>query len=101
MASKMHELLAAEANVVSVYNAMLEETFKVFEKPDHFIKATATKKHLDESEANLDTTETKDNTTTVDDRLVYYFCRSFANMFDLSMQMDTTNPSDNANPAAE
>src|SRR5258708_7249877 len=97
MASKMHELLAAEANVVSVYNAMLEETFKVFEKPEHFIKATATKKHLDESEANLDTTETKDITTTVEERLNYFFGRSFVNMVDLSLQKDTTNQAAKAN----
>lgn len=87
----MHELLAAETNVNAVYNAMLEETFKVLEKPEHFTRVTATKEHFNTDEAHLNVTETKDMVTTVSDRLNYFFGRPFINMVDTSLQKDATN----------
>ena len=91
MASKMHELLAAETNVNAVYNAMLDETFKVLEKPEHFTRVVATKEFFDTAESHLNQTETKDMVTTVSDRLTYFFGRPFINMMDLSLQKDATN----------
>jgi hypothetical protein len=89
--AKMHELLAAETNVNAVYNAMLEETLKVLEKPDHFTRVTAAKEFFDTSESHLNQTETKDMVTTVGDRLGYFFGRPFINMMDTSLQKDATN----------
>lgn len=89
--AKMHELLAAETNVNAVYNAMLEETLKVLEKPDHFTRVVAAKEFFNTEESHLNQTETKDMVTTVTDRLGYFFGRPFINMMDTSLQKDATN----------
>lgn len=88
---KLHELLAAESNLAAAYNAIGEETLKVLGKPDLFMKQTATVTHFDESERHLDTAETKDNTTTVAERMTYNFGRAFTSYIDLLMQKDRTN----------
>jgi hypothetical protein len=89
--AKMHELLAAEANVNAVYNAMVEETFKVLDKGDAFTKTVTKKEFFNEADSHLNTIETKDKTTTVDERLGYFFGRAFAGAIDLGLQKDSTN----------
>lgn len=88
---KLHELLAAESNLAAAYNAISEETLKVLGKPELFMKQTAIVTHFDESERHLDTSETKDSTTTVSERMSYNFGRAFTSYIDLLMQKDRTN----------
>lgn len=89
--AKLHELLAAESSVAAAYNAISEETLKVFGKPDHFLKVVASVSHFAEDERHLDVTETKDKVTTVDERMDYQFGRAFVSYFDLLAQKDRTN----------
>lgn len=93
MAGRMHELLASETNVKAVYNAMLEESLKVFDTPAHFAKTVESIVHFDTTESHLDTTKTKEIVTTVSDRLRYFFGRPFVNAIDLTLQKDLTNQS--------
>jgi hypothetical protein len=89
--AKMHELLAAEANLQGLWNGIREETLKVFDRPDAFTKLVTTKKHFEESNSHLDVTETKDLTTTVKDRLSYALTGAFVKHTDLQLQKDATN----------
>lgn len=88
---KMHEILAAEPNVAGAWGAMKDETLRVFDRADAFVRVTTTKKHFAEEDSKLDTTETKDNTTTVAERVSYLLSRSFAKHLDLQLQKDATN----------
>jgi hypothetical protein len=91
MTAKMHELLAAESSVSTVYNTMHEETMSVLGKPDHFTRATTTKTFFNDEDSKLNTQETKDNVTTVADRLKYFFNNAFVRYFDLLAAKDKTN----------
>lgn len=91
MATKLHELIAAEPSVAAVFNQMKEETFKTFGKPDMFIKKVTTKRHFSEDDQRLDTEEVKEATTTVLERLRYTLEKSFSNYLDIEAQMDSTN----------
>lgn len=101
MATKMHELLAAESNVTGVYNAMTEETFNVLGKADHFTRTVTAKTYFNEEDTKLNETTTKDITTTVSDRLGYFFGRPFQNMIDTALQKDATNQVAKANLIVE
>lgn len=101
MAGKMHELLAAETNVKTFYNAMLSETMKVFGTGAHFVKQVETLTHFNAEESRLDTVKTKDIVTTVDERLGYFFGRPFVNMLDLMIQKDATNQTSKADLVVE
>jgi len=89
--AKLHELLAAEASVAAAYNSISEETLKVFGKPDHFTKQTTAVSYFAEDEKNLNTFETKDSVTTVDERLDWQLGDAFRSYFDLLAQKDSTN----------
>lgn len=91
MATKMHELIAAEPSVAAVFNSMKEETLKTFGKPDMFLRQVTTKNHFAESDRQLDTTTVKEMTTTVAERLRYTLEKSFASYLDIEAQMDATN----------
>jgi hypothetical protein len=91
MATKMHELIAAEPSVASVFNSMKEETLKTFGKPEAFIKTVTTKTHFADDDKKLDTVDVKELTTTVADRLRYTLEKSFTKYIDLEAQMDATN----------
>ena len=89
---KLHEIIAAEPNVTATFNAMREETLKVFDKPTHFLKTVTQRSYFDAADAaKLDTIETKDIITTVRERLDYLFKRSFTNYLDIQLQKDATN----------
>ena len=89
--AKLHELLAAEVSVAGAYNVIATETDKVLSKPDMFTKVVTTVKHFDGADAHLDTSETKDATTSVDERIAYHLGRSFQSYFDLLASKDATN----------
>lgn len=91
MAAKLHELLAAESNRAAAYNAVGEETLKVFGKPDHFVRTTKSIEHFDESERHLDVSETKDNVTTVSDRVAYTFGKAWVDFVDLVAEKEDAN----------
>lgn len=88
---KMHELIAAEAATSATYNAMLDETAKVFDRPDAFIRSVSKKTHFDAEMSHLDVEEVKDMTTSVSDRLDYLLNGSFVKHVDLELNKDTTN----------
>lgn len=88
---KLHELLAAEANVAAQANAIAEETLKVFGRPEAFIRTTTSVHHFAEEDQRLDVTETKELTTTVESRLAYGFGRPWTNHLDLLASKDRTN----------
>lgn len=88
---KLHEIIAAEPNVTGVFNSMREETLKVFDKPDNFLRIVQEKKHFNEEDTRLDTSETKELVTTVKDRLNYLLNKSFSNYLDLQITKDATN----------
>jgi hypothetical protein len=89
--AKLHELLAAESSVAAAYNTIAAETLKVFGKPDHFTKQTESISYFDEGDKKLDQSATKDNVTTVDERINYTFGRAFSSYIDLLAQKDRTN----------
>lgn len=89
--AKLHELIASEPNVTAVFNSMREETLKVFGKPDNFTKTVTTKSYFDEENRKLDTVETKDMVTTVQERLRYFLSKSFTRYVDLQLRKDKTN----------
>lgn len=89
--TKMHEIIAAEPSVTAAYNNIREETLKVFDKPDHFLRTTTTKTHFDSEQSRLDVTETKDMVTTVKDRMKYMLEGSFTRYVDIQLQKDATN----------
>lgn len=96
MTGKLHELIATEPSVTARFNAMREETLKVFGRPEAFIKSVTTKKHFDEESAKLDVTETKDLTTTVSERLKYLLTETFSQFVDVQLNKDATNQTANA-----
>ena len=87
---KMHELLASEGPIVANYNRDRDETLKVFERGDLFRRQTTTKTFFDDDKAHLNTSETKEITTTVKDRLAWHG-QSIASLFDIVFQKDKTN----------
>lgn len=93
--AKMHELLAVESTVVGNYNRDMEETLKVLGRADLFTKTVKVKSHFNEDDKKLDTTETKDITTTVKDRLKW-FAASASKFYDVVLQKDSTNQQSNA-----
>lgn len=90
---KMHELIAAESSIAATYNSMKDETAKVFDKPDAFIRETTVVTYFDDADSNLNTVETKELTTTVVDRLEYFLSGSFVSYLDLQLNKDLTNQS--------
>ena len=89
--AKMHELLSVESSVVSNYNRDFEETLKVFGRADLFTRTVTKKEYFDESDASkLNTTETKEITTTVSERLKW-FRKPVSKFFDFVLQKDLTN----------
>lgn len=88
---KMHELIAAESSIAATYNSMREETAKVFDKPDAFVRSTTVVTYFDDAESHLNTTETKELTTTVADRLEYFLSGAFVGYLDLQLNKDLTN----------
>lgn len=89
--AKLHELLAAESNVAAAYKFVSDETINVFGKPDHFVRAVTVDSYFNEEDHKLNKTETKNNVTTVDDRLKYTFGRPFTSRLNLLAQKDRTN----------
>jgi hypothetical protein len=88
---KLHELLAVEASVSGNYNRDLDETLKVMGRGDLFRRDTAKKEYFDAAEAEkLNTVETKEITTTVQDRL-NWFSKAATNLYDVIAQKDATN----------
>jgi hypothetical protein len=93
--AKMHELLAVEASVLGNYNRDIQETHKVFERGDAFKREVTSKAYFDSADTKLNTTETKEITTTVDKRLSW-ISKSVTDLFDLVLQKDKTNQVANA-----
>lgn len=89
--AKLYELLAAEASAVAGHDIVAEETVKVFARPDAFVKTTKTTTYFSEEDHKLDTLESKDNITTVRDRLEYSFGAAFISRLDMMSQRDRTN----------
>lgn len=87
---KLHELLAVESSVAGNFNRDLQETLKAFNKPEMFQRIITRKEHFNEEDSRLNTTETKEYTTTVKDRLSW-FKNSVTAFFDLVVQKDKTN----------
>lgn len=70
--SKLHEILAVESDAQGQFKKILEETSKVFKDGSHlFTGHTRTLKMFDEKDANLNTTERTEISTTVKKRLEY------------------------------
>lgn len=89
--AKLHELLAAESNVAAAYNTVADETIKVLARPELFTAETATVTHFAEADKNLDTSQTRDNVTTVSDRLTYSLGKAFQGYVNLLLAKDRTN----------
>lgn len=92
---KMHELLAVESSVAGNYNRDLEETLKVFDKPDLFTRTVTTKTFLADEDQKFNTSTTSEITTTVKKRLDW-FKGSVTKFFDLVLQKDLTNQASKA-----
>jgi hypothetical protein len=88
---KLHELLAVQTNLDGQYNAMKDETIKVFKRAEAFTKTVTEKKHFNDEDSKLDVSETKDITTTVDERLKYLLTGAFTRYLDVSYQLDLSN----------
>jgi hypothetical protein len=87
---KMHELLAVESMLSANYQRDTQETLRVLDKADNFIRSVASKRHFDEDMKRLDVTETKEMTTTVADRLKWY-SGAVRKFLDSQVQKDKTN----------
>ena len=87
---KMHELLAVEATTVANYQRDLDETLKTLGKAELFTRTITQKHFFDANDAKLNTTETKEMTTTVAQRLSW-FRRHAEKFIDVQFQKDKTN----------
>jgi hypothetical protein len=88
--AKLHELLAVESSVTGNFNRDIQETVKVFGKAEMFQRFVTKKEHFNDEDSKLNTTETKEITTTVKKRLDW-FKKSVSDYFDLVLQKDKTN----------
>lgn len=90
MGSRMHQLLAALDSVAGKYQAMKSETMAVFGKPNLLMRTLSEKKFFDENDTKLNARELSEITTTVPDRMSYFF-ESVSSYYDISLQRDLTN----------
>jgi hypothetical protein len=88
--AKMHELLAVEASVAGNLQRDVDETLKVFGRPEAFRKTSKAKVYFAEEDQKLNTNEVTEITTTVQDRL-NWFSKHAVKFFDLVLQKDKTN----------
>jgi hypothetical protein len=89
---KLHEVIAVEPNLSATHNVISQETLKVLDKPEHFLRVTEQIDYFDDTDAaRLNTSSTKDLTTTVGERLRYSFGHSFTNWIDCMAQIGATN----------
>lgn len=90
MNGKMHDILAVESAVTGNYNRDREETLKVLARPDMFRRTVTSKTFFSEDDQHLNTVDTNEITTTVEDRLQWYRT-SVQDFIDLNLQKDKTN----------
>jgi hypothetical protein len=88
--AKMHELLAVESSVTANYQRDLDETLKVLGRPDLFTRQVSKKSFFAEEDQKLNTTETKEITTSVKERLKW-FANIADSFYDVVAQKDLTN----------
>ena len=88
--AKMHELLAVESSVTANFQRDLEETLKVFARPDAFRREVVSKNFFAEEDSRMNTVATSEITTTVNDRL-NWFSGAADKYLDVVIQKDKTN----------
>ena len=90
--SKLHQLIAVQADSDAKTKAILDESAKVFSsKSDLFWGSVKTVKAFDQARSQeLDSTEYKERATTVPDRLEYSF-KTIAENLNVIAQIDATN----------
>lgn len=89
--SKLHELLAVEADKNNIATKLLDESRATLaKKPDHFMGFTKTLTYFDEKRAAENAEETKLVVSTVDENLDYTL-NHVASYFDVILQKELTN----------
>jgi len=89
--AKLHEVLAVEGDLKGTADKIITETRATFDKkPDHFQEQTAETKYFDDSQQNLNTSETKALVTTVGAKLKY-MTGAVGRYFDAFLSKELTN----------
>lgn len=88
---KMHELLAVEADSISVAQKLAEEAIATFtKKPDHFKGKTSATVYHSADRQNENVTVHKEMVSTVDDKLSHV-SKGLVRLYDVLIQRDSTN----------
>lgn len=89
--SKLHELLAVEADLNNTAKAMLAEATNTFsKKPDHFLGQVRSATFLDPTREQENVSEEKTMVTTVDDKLTYALDKA-GSYWDAMLQKEEAN----------
>lgn len=89
--TKLHELLAIDADLNNIATNMLRDAQVTFTKRiEHFQGFTKSTHYLDEAKADLNTEENKEVPTTVDTRLEYAL-QHLTKLYDVLIQKEATN----------
>jgi hypothetical protein len=89
--TRLHEILAVSGDLATTAKKVNDEAIGTFsKKPDLFLRSVTSVEHLSDDERNQDTTDTKEMTTTVFEKL-NYIVRANVRALDVYMQKEATN----------